>query len=337
MTTTLFLKIKRYHSGVTIALLSTVLCLFFCRCTPSADDNEIHFLIPGGAGGGWDNTARSVGEALVKSELLTSASFENMSGGGGGKAIAYLVKTQKSNKTRKTLMVNSMPIITRSLSKVFPQSFHDLIPVASVIADYGVLVVRNDSPFKNWKSVTDAYRREPESLKFAGGSSVGSTDHFLAALCVKRSGGDPKRFIYVPYDAGGKAMAGLLSGETEVLSTGFSEALPFARDQRVRILAVTAPQRLPERPDVPTMKELGVDVEFANWRGFFSAPGTPADKIARYNTLIQAMLATEVWEQIRRRNGWSTLYIPGEQEFKTFLIQQEGAARDFMTEIGLLM
>ena len=73
--------------------------------------NKIHFLIPGGAGGGWDGTARGTGEALTKSGLIESATFENMSGGGGGKAIGYLIENSKSN--HGTLMVNSTPIVIR--------------------------------------------------------------------------------------------------------------------------------------------------------------------------------------------------------------------------------
>ena len=82
---------------------------------------KTHFLIPGGAGGGWDGTARGVGEALTKSGLLGQATYENMSGGGGGKAIGYLIENAASN--HDTLMVNSTPIIIRSLVGRFPHNF----------------------------------------------------------------------------------------------------------------------------------------------------------------------------------------------------------------------
>ncbi|SVD26300.1 uncharacterized protein METZ01_LOCUS379154, partial [marine metagenome] len=90
--------------------------------------DKIHFLIPGGAGGGWDGTARGTGEALTKAGLIGSATFENMSGGGGGKAIGYLIENSRSN--HGTLMVNSTPIVIRSLTKVFPQNFRDLTLIA---------------------------------------------------------------------------------------------------------------------------------------------------------------------------------------------------------------
>lgn len=193
----------------------------------AADIDSIHFLIPGGAGGGWDGTARGTGEALTKSGLISNASFQNMSGGGGGKAIAHLIET--AAQSEGTLMVNSTPIVVRSLTKVFPQSFRDLTPIAGTIADYGAFVVRNDSSIKSWKDVVSGYKKNPRKMKFAGGSAKGSLDHLVPAAAIKAEGLDPKKLRYIPYDAGGKAMAGLLSGEAQLLSTGLGEALEAAR------------------------------------------------------------------------------------------------------------
>ena len=83
--------------------------------------DSIHFLIPGGAGGGWDGTARGTGEALTESGLVGTASYENMSGGGGGVAIGYMIENAAS--LDGTMMVNSTPIVIRSLTGVFPYNF----------------------------------------------------------------------------------------------------------------------------------------------------------------------------------------------------------------------
>ena len=247
-----------------VAAMLAVLVLIPLPPVMAETVEKIHFLIPGGAGGGWDGTARGVGEALTKSGLIQSASFQNMSGGGGGKAIAYLIETAK--KQHGTLMVNSTPIVIRSLQKVFPQSFRDLTPIAGVIADYGAFVVRGDSPYQTWQDVLEAYEANPRSVKVAGGSVRGSMDHIVAAMAFQAAGGDPLKVRYVAYDAGGKAFAGLLSGETDVLSTGMGEVLGQHKQGLVRILAITADQRVDELPDVPTLKDLGQDAYFANWR-----------------------------------------------------------------------
>ena len=130
-------------------LLAAGLALgLFAAPANAADIESLHFLIPGGAGGGWDGTARGTGEALTKAGIVGTASYENMSGGGGGKAIAHLIETAK--KQQGTLMVNSTPIVIRSLQKVFPQSFRDLTPVAGIIGDYAALVVNTGSPIQTF-------------------------------------------------------------------------------------------------------------------------------------------------------------------------------------------
>ncbi len=295
--------------------------------------DEIHFLIPGGAGGGWDGTARGTGEALTKSGLVKSASYQNMSGGGGGKAIAHLIETAK--KQQGTMMVNSTPIVIRSLTKVFPQSFRDLTPIASIIADYGAFVVRKDSEFKSWDEVMEAFKADPKKVKFAGGSAKGSLDHLVPAAAIKNGGGDPKQLRYIPYDAGGKAMAALLSGEAEFLSTGLGEALDLAKAGEVKILAVTADERVKEAPDVPTLKEMGNDTVFANWRGFFGAPGLSDDMAKKYADLLGAMYEKPEWETVRARNGWVNLYQPGD-DFYAFLEEQEKTVGGLMKELGFL-
>ncbi|KLV10407.1 tripartite tricarboxylate transporter substrate binding protein [Photobacterium ganghwense] len=294
---------------------------------------EVHFLVPGGAGGGWDSTARGIGEALSKSELVDKVSYENMSGGGGGKAIAYLIKT--AEQSQDTLMVNSTPIIIRSLSNVFPQSFRDLTPVAATVGDFGAFVVAKDSPYHSFTELAEAYKKDPRSVSVAGGSARGSMDHLVAALAFKAAGGEPRKLKYLAYDAGGKAMAGLLSGETQVLSTGLSEALSLAEAGEIRILAMTGDARSTAAPDVPTLKELGYDATFVNWRGFFGAPGLSDEQADEFADVLKKMYETKAWETVRDRYGWTEIYKP-RKEFMAFLEQQEKEVGGLMRELGFL-
>lgn len=295
--------------------------------------DTVHFLIPGGAGGGWDGTARGTGEALSKAGLVDTISYENMSGGGGGKAIAHLIETAEQNKD--TLMVNSTPIVIRSLSKVFPQSFRDLTPVAATIGDFGAFVVRNDSEYKEFKDVVADFKKNPRSVKIAGGSARGSMDHLVAAMAFKAAGGDARQVRYVAYDAGGKAMAGLLSGETSILSTGFSEALTLAEAGQVRILAMTGEERSDAAPEVPTLREMGYDATFVNWRGFFAAPGISDKLKGEYVDMLDKMYETPEWEEVRARNGWAEIFKP-DAKFVAFLEEQEESVGSLMKELGFL-
>jgi putative tricarboxylic transport membrane protein len=295
--------------------------------------DEINFLIPGGAGGGWDGTARGTGEALTGAGLVGSASYENMSGGGGGVAIAHLI--ENADSLQNTMMVNSTPIVIRSLTGVFPQSFRDLTLVAGTIGDYAAVVVNTDSPIQSMDDLLAAYRADGMSFAIGGGSVPGGLDHLVAASVMQAAGEDPTAFNYIPYDAGGAAMAGLLSGEIQALSTGFSEAVTLAQQGEVRILGVTSEERVAAFEDAPTMMEQGLDATFVNWRGFFAAPGLPADKLEMMQTAVMKMYDTPEWEEVRARNGWVNIYNNGD-DFRAFLEEQEQVIGDLMKTLGFL-
>ncbi|MEW7006305.1 tripartite tricarboxylate transporter substrate binding protein [Lentilitoribacter sp. EG35] len=294
--------------------------------------DTIKFLIPGGAGGGWDGTARGTGEALTKSGLVGNATYENMSGGGGGKAIAHIIETNDQD----TLMVNSTPIVIRSLTKVFPQSFRDLTPIAGTIGDYGAMVVNKDSTLNSFGDLVAAYNADSTNVAVGGGSVAGGMDHLIAALVMKNAGADATKVKYIPYDAGGKAMAGLLSGEIKALATGFGEAIELARQGEVKILCVTSEARVAAMDTVPTCDEAGSKgTSFVNWRGFFGAPGLSDEKKAEYIAALKEMYSTDDWAAVRDRNGWVDIF-NADADFVNFLEGQEEQIGGLMKELGFL-
>ncbi|MDH5346238.1 MAG: tripartite tricarboxylate transporter substrate-binding protein, partial [Gammaproteobacteria bacterium] len=254
-------------------------------------------------------------------------------GAGGGKAIGTLIEmaAQRPN----TLMVNSTPIVVRSITRLFPYSFRDLTPVARVIGDYQALSVHADSDIRDFADVLRRFRENPRSVKVAGGSVRGDLDHLAPALALRAAGEDARKLAYVPYDAGGKALAGFLTGEGDILSTSLSEVLEYSRAGSLRIIAVSAPGRIAAAPDAPTFAEQGIDFEFVNWRGFFAAPGVGDDVADAYSALFREMLGTPEWETLRARYGWQNLYLD-RHEFEQFLGAQEGEIRGLMIELGFL-
>ena len=323
----------------TLLKIISSIFLFSAISTSAIAIEKLHFVVPGGAGGGWDGCARGTGEALVKSGILGSASFENMSGGGGGKALAWMIKTQPKN----TIMVQSTPIVLRSISRHEGYissdaasgvlSYKDVTPIAGIIGDFGAIAVAADSPFQTFADVVAAYNADPKSVKMAGGSTRGSMDHLIGALAFQSAGANPNDVVYIPYDGGGQALAGLLSGEGQILSTGFSEALG-AGDQ-VRILGITANERSADAPDVPTLKEQGYDAYFVNWRGFFGPPGMDAGARDEIANMLGDMQSTPEWEAVRKRNAYVNIYNPGD-DFISFLETQTIEMTDLMKQLGVI-
>lgn len=320
--------------GLAVAT-AAVLALGASNPAAAADKliEKVHFLIPGGAGGGWDGTARGTGEALTKSGIVGSASYENMSGGGGGKAIGYLIENAASQ--HGTLMVNSTPIVIRSLVGRFPHNFRDLTMIAGTIGDYAAIITGKNSPYKNFADLVAAYKKDPRKVAVGGGSVPGGMDHLVAAMAFQAAGADPTKVKYIPYDAGGKLNAAILSGEVNAGSTGFSEAVALAKAGEMRILAVTSDKRVPAFKDAPTLKEQGYDSTFVNWRGFFAAPGLPADKADLYRKALAAMYATPEWAAVRDRNGWVDIHNSG-NDFVAFLEDQEKVIKALMQKLGFL-
>ena len=319
-----------------VSVLFSAILLFSATATNSIAMEKIHFVIGGGAGGGWDGTARGTGEALTKSGMLKSASFENMSGGGGGKALAFMINTQPKN----TVLVQSTPLVLRSITRHEGYvtgsgvlSYKDVTPIAGVIGDYGAIAVAKNSPYKNFKDVVNAYKKNPSSIKMAGGSVRGSMDHLIGALAFQAAGANPNDVAYIPYDAGGKALAGLLSGETQIISTGLGE-LMGARDQ-VRIIGITAPSRIADAPDAPTLKEQGYDVQFVNWRGFFGPPNMSNKDKKALSTMLGKVMETPEWEAVRKRNAWVNIY-NSDKDFVKFLDAQTVEMTALMKKLGVI-
>ena len=319
-----------------VSVLFSAILLFSATATNSIAMEKIHFVIGGGAGGGWDGTARGTGEALTKSGMLKSASFENMSGGGGGKALAFMINTQPKN----TILVQSTPLVLRSITRHEGYvtgsgvlSYKDVTPIAGVIGDYGAIAVAKNSPYKYFKDVVDADKKNPSSIKMAGGSVRGSMDHLIGALAFQAAGANPNDVAYIPYDAGGKALAGLLSGETQIISTGLGE-LMGARDQ-VRIIGITAPSRIADAPDAPTLKEQGYDVQFVNWRGFFGPPNMSNKDKKALSTMLGKVMETPEWEAVRKRNAWVNIY-NSDKDFVKFLDAQTVEMTALMKKLGVI-
>ena len=319
-----------------LSVLFSAILLFSATTTSSIAIDKIHFVIGGGAGGGWDGTARGTGEALTKAGMLKSASFENMSGGGGGKALSYIINSKPEN----TVLVQSTPLVLRSITrhKGYVKgsgvlSYKDVKPIAGVIGDYGAIAVAKNSPYKTFKDVVNAYNADPKSIKMAGGSVRGSMDHLIGALAFKKAGANPNNVVYVPYDAGGKALAGLLSGETQIISTGLGE-LMGARDQ-VRIIGITAPKRVGDAPEVPTLKEQGYNVQFVNWRGFFAPKSMSGGDVKKIAKMLGDVQKTPEWETVRKRNAWVNIYNPG-SKFDSFLKKQTKEMTKLMQELGVI-
>ena len=298
--------------------------------------DRLHVIIPAGPGGGLDGTAREAGRAMQVADLVESISFENISGGGGGRAMGQFIEmAERRSGSDLPLLINSAPLIVRSLQGLFPYSFRDLRPIAALVADYGIFVVRADDPAAAWEDILSRLRANPRDLVVGGGSVRGSLDHIVLALALDAAGIDPRRVRYLPYDGGGKAVLALLGGEVDLLTTGVGETTSFVESGEVRVLASTSPSPIAAIGNAPTLRDLGFDVVFANWRGVFGPASMTTELRDEHVSRIRAMRATAEWQATLDRRGWASLDVDGDS-FKDFLSAQEAQFEAVMRKLGFI-
>lgn len=311
-----------------------VLAILLAGLSGFAD--RLHVIIPAGPGGGLDGTAREAGRAMQTTGLVTSISFENVSGGGGGRAMGQFIEmAERRSGNDLPLLINSAPLIVRSLQGLFPYSFRDLKPIAALVADYGIFVVRSDDPATGWEDVLERLKENPRDIVVGGGSVRGSLDHIVLALALDAAGIDPRRVRYLPYDGGGKAVLALLGGEVDLLTTGVGETTPFVDSGEVRVLASTSPARIAAIGAPPTLRDLGFDVVFANWRGVFGPASMDDAERDGHVARIRDMRQTTAWQETLERRGWAALDVDGD-EFTEFLTAQEEQFGNVMRKLGFI-
>lgn len=300
-------------------------------------DKAISVVAPSGAGGGWDLTSRSFTKVLTETKLVDQPmTVENKPGGGGAVFLAEYATQDVENNEK--LFVSSPPIIINNLKKEgnSPYGYKNTTPLAELTKDYGAIVVRADSKYNDLPSLLEDIKKDPKKITLAGGSAPGSMDHLIGILPAYKYGIDPTKIKYVSYDGGSEAITALLGKNADVISTDVSSTLEFAKSGKVKILAVTSPERLEGDllSQIPTAKEQGVDAEFIIWRGIFGPEKMSKDAYNYWEKTIAKLVETEEWKTEVQTQGWQPEYKNGE-DFKAFLDEQETQVQDLLKALGM--
>ena len=257
----------------------------------------IRMIVPFPPGGVADTVGRPVAESLSRG-LGVPVIVENKPGAGGGVGMAAAAKAEPDGYT--ILMALSSIAILPAADKVLgrPAMFDidKLVPIARFTADPTVLAVRADSPWKTWAEFIEHVRAKPGTVTFGSSGNYG-TMHIPMEM-LKQS--TDTNMLHVPYGGGGPAVVGLLGGQVDALSTGPATVLAHVKSGRVRVLAHWGTGRLSALPEVPSLTELGVPVQFAQWAGLFVPAGTPAPIL---NRLAKAAAAAATDASVVRAIG----------------------------------
>jgi putative tricarboxylic transport membrane protein len=319
-----------------VVLASLVVALSLTLVAPSESATyparPLELVAPANPGGGWDALARTMNRVLEIEKLYPQPmSVLNKPGGGGAVGLAYIFQKKGDDYE---LVVFSPPLIINTLNKTFTQNYKELTPLAKLITDYQIFIVKADSPYKTFKDLLDALKKNPGAVKFAGGSSPGSMDHLAFCKVAQLAGINPKELSYVAFSGGGEAITTLLGGNVAFVSSGIGESLAQIQAGTVRALAVTSPERLGgPMKDVPTLKEAGINTTYEVWRGVFGAPGMSKEAQAWWAKTLKTMVGTKTWKESLEKLQWLDAYA-GAEDFTKFLADEQKSYQELMVTLG---
>jgi putative tricarboxylic transport membrane protein len=297
----------------------------------SAALDDLRIIAPAKPGGGWDQTARALEEVTRALNLAGAVSVENVAGAGGTIGLAQLAGKESGNS--KVLMVMGLVMVGAVLTNGSGVTLAQTTPIARLTGEWEVVVVPAASEFKTLADLTAKLKADAGAVAFGGGSA-GGTDHILAGLIAKAAGADLTKLNYIPFSGGGEALAAILGGHVAAGISSYSEWEGQIKSGELRLLAISSGEKV-EGIDGPTLKEQGIDVELANWRGVVAPPELDDTGKAALIDLVKQIHDSAEWKKILADKKWTDLYLSGD-EFAALVKEEDTRTTEVLKAIGLV-
>ncbi|KQN76892.1 tripartite tricarboxylate transporter substrate binding protein [Devosia sp. Leaf64] len=297
----------------------------------SAFAADYTIMAPAAPGGGWDQTARSMQEALTADGISGNVQVTNVPGAGGTIGLAQFATQDAGNPD--ALIVGGYVMVGAILTNMAPVTLNDVTPIARLTGEAVAIVVPAASDIQTLDDLIAKLKENTGSVSWAGGSA-GGVDHITAGLIAKTIGVDPTQVNYIAYSGGGEALAAILGNQVTVGISGISEFSSQIAAGELRLLAVSSEDRVPGI-DGPTLKEAGVDLAVQNWRMVAAAPGITDEQKASITADIKKMAESDAWKKTLETKGWVDTYLDGEA-FDTQLAADISATEAILKDIGLV-
>jgi putative tricarboxylic transport membrane protein len=313
-------------------LISATFGLAFALAGSMAAAETATVMIPAGPGGGWDTTGRQAMQALADAGAFADgANFTNKGGAAGTVGLAEFVNGNQGNDNGLIFM-GAIMVGGIALNKS-PVGLDQTTPIARLTTESLAVAVSADSPHKTIADLVAALKADPGAVP-VGGGSAGGVDHILLALIAKDQGADVTKINYIAQTSGAETVASVIGGSLAAGISGISEFKSFVDAGRIRILAVSSDERLPN-VDAPTLKESGINVSLGNWRGVLGAPGMSADAKKAWIDRFDQMHASDAWKKTLETQGWGDAYMSGD-EFAAFLTEESTRMTGVLKDVGLV-
>lgn len=287
--------------------------------------DAVEMVIPFNPGGGMDLAGRTIAAALQDVEAVDSnIQISNLPGGSGAVGMNKMGADYKGDPNK--LLTVATHVLLTPIQQGTEYDSDQMTPLARMYSEYQLVVVREDSPLQNAEDLSEALQADPQSL-ILGGGSAGSIDQVLTSAIAEDIGINPSDLKYVPYD-GGDSVPAVLGGNLDVAFGGF-DLLDLVEAGDLRAIAVSSPDPLGGRlAEIPTLREQGIDVELANWRGVFGPADMPTDAVSYWRTALEEVSTNDEWQDFLETNAFVSDF--ESDGFAEFLTDQDTTFRTLL-------
>ena len=313
------------------SLAAATFALFAVSVFAAYPERPITLIVPWGAGGGTDATARIIG-ALLEKELGQPVNVVNRTGGSGVVGHAAIAQAAPDGYTMGLVTVEIGMMHWQGLTELTGASY---TPIGLVNADPAGLQVRADAPFKNANELVAEIKANPGKMK-ASGTGQGGIWHLAIAGMLRNLKVDPAAVPWVPSNGAAPGLQDLVAGGVDIVPCSLPEARSLIDAGKVKSLAVMAEQPAALYPNVPTLKAAtGSNWTTAAWRGIAAPKGIPADARDKLVAAIKKIVASKDYTEFMTQRGFGIIYAEPE-EFSKFMAKSDSDLGATMKAVGIV-
>jgi tripartite-type tricarboxylate transporter receptor subunit TctC len=291
--------------------------------------HPLSIICPWAAGGGTDAIARMVA-VLMEKDLGQPVNVVNRVGGSG--AVGHTAAAT-ANPDGYTMCITTMELTMMHWMGLAQVSVKDVRGVALINVDPAGVNVAFNAPWKTVKELQDYAKANPGKLKASGTGKGGSWD--LARAGWLRAAGLPIDSIpWVPSNGAAPALQELAAGGYQVVTCSLPEARAMIEAKKAKVLAIMADKRAELFPDVPTLKEQGVNWSMGVWRSITVPKATPTELVSILEKSVEKAVASDQFKKFMKENGYGILWKPA-AEFDKFLVSEDESKGILMKEAGI--
>lgn len=293
-------------------------------------------IAPAKPGGGFDLTCKLAQSGLQETGILDAPMRVTYLPGGVG-AVAYnkIVGNDRANNDA-IIAFSTGSLLNLSQGKFGQFTEKDVRWLAGVGTDYGAVAVNADSPIKSLQDLVDILKKDPKSVSFGAGGSVGGQDWMQTAILAKAANVKPSDMTYVAMEGGGEAVTAVLGNHITAVSAGIAELMPQVNAKKLRVLAVFSDERLEgSMADIPTAKEQGYDVVWPVIRGYYMGPDVSDAAYNWWKEGFDTMLADPKFAEIRTQRELLPFAMTG-KELEQYVYENTDKLRQLSAEYGLV-